>query len=83
VSASDNPCVGCEIEEDNAIQENNRCLIQDTHRDAVFIIFGWLSLLVHKSTDETFSDNHCRQIADNLPEMLSGIFEGNIVSGFY
>jgi hypothetical protein len=49
----------------------------------VFLILGWLSLLVHKATDEKFSDNYCRQIANNLPEMLSGILEGNIVSGFY
>jgi hypothetical protein len=82
VSASDSRCVGCEIEEVNTVQANNRCSIQDKHLDSVFIIFGCLSLIVDKVTDETFNDNHCRQIADYLPEMLSGTVEGNIVSEF-
>jgi hypothetical protein len=81
-SASDNLHVGYEIEEVNAVQENNRCTIQDKHRDAVCIIFGCLSLLLHKVADENLSVNHCRQIAGNLPEMLSGSVEGNIVSVF-
>ena len=45
-------------------------------------MFGCLSLLVHKVTDEILCANHCRQIADNLPEMLSRTVEGNIVSVF-
>jgi len=81
-SASDNLHIGYEIKEVNAVQENNRCSIQETHRDAVCIMFGCLRLLVHKVTDETLSANHCRQIAGNLPEMLSGTVEGNIVSLF-
>ena len=81
-SASDNLHVGYENEEVNAVQENNRCSIQDTHRDAVCIMFVCLSLLLHKVTDGTLSVNHCRQIAGNLPEMLSGSVEGNIVSVF-
>jgi hypothetical protein len=82
VSVSDNFYVCYEIEEVNAVHENSRCSIQDKHRDAVFKIFGCLSLLVHKVTNETFSDNTCRQKADILLEMLSGTLEGNIVSVF-
>ena len=46
-------------------------------------MFGCLSLLVHKVTDETLIANHCRKIAGNLPEMLSGTVEGNIASVFH
>jgi hypothetical protein len=48
----------------------------------VFIIFVYLSLPVHEVTDKNLSVNHCRQIEDNLPEMLSGTVEGNFVSVF-
>jgi len=46
------------------------------------IIWGFLSLQVHKVTDMPLSANHSQQIANNLPEILSGTVEGHTASVF-
>jgi hypothetical protein len=39
-------------------------------------------LLVHKVTTGYLRSNHCRQLADHIPEVVSGTGEGHTVSVF-